>query len=364
MAHPIFIIAAAALACLGQSPAPRSEPPASPPPAKSPAAPAAAPQPKTDDIPPFVAPVRLGIVTFNIRYGTADDKANAWPNRKDQVFEILNDDHVEVFGLQEALRSQLDDIHGACPKLAEIGVGRDDGKTKGEYSAILYRTDKWKPTKSGTFWLSKTPDVPGSKSWKTACTRICTWARFQNASDTNDGKQRIFWVFNTHLDHVSADARLNGAKLIARRIAERGDNMPFVLTGDFNSGENEPAAQYFTFGKVGDDRSPLGPLVDTFRIVHPEALDVKTYHGFDPTQFVGKKIDYILTPQGIEPIAAWIDRRFKQGPPIVCPSDHFPVGAIFDLPSPLPPLNQDPQGGTGASPANEKPDEHTKNSGH
>jgi endonuclease/exonuclease/phosphatase family metal-dependent hydrolase len=278
-------------------------------------------------------PLRLGVVTFNIRYGTADDKENAWPKRKEQVFAILRDEHVEVFGLQEALRMQLDEIHAACPKLGEIGVGREDGKTKGEYSAILYRTDKLKPVKSGTFWLSEKPEEPGSKSWKTACTRVCTWARFEEMNAKEGRSPRAVWVFNTHMDHVSAEARLNGAKLIAKRIAERGDSTPFVVTGDFNSDEGHPAARYFTAPPMeGDGKSPIGVMLDTFRMVNPEAKDCCTFHGFHPTKQEGEKIDYILVQPGAMAISAWIDRRHVDGPPMVSPSDHYPVGAIVDLP--------------------------------
>jgi endonuclease/exonuclease/phosphatase family metal-dependent hydrolase len=208
--------------------------------------------------------MRVGVLTFNIRYGTAPDGENAWPKRKEQVFEILRDERVSVIGVQEALRGQLDDIKQACPKLGEIGVGREDGKQDGEYSAILYRTDMWKPEKSGTFWLSETPEVPGSKSWKTVCTRVCTWARLERLGCPEDGRPCVLWVFNTHMDHVSAEARLNGARLIARRISERGDTQPFVLTGDFNSGESEDATKYFTAPpREGKFVSPIGPLADT-----------------------------------------------------------------------------------------------------
>ena len=137
--------------------------------------------------------MRAGVLTFNIRYGTAPDGENAWPKRKEQVFEILRDERVSVIGVQEALREQLDDIKQACPRLGEIGVGREDGKTDGEYSAILYRADMWKPQKSGTFWLSEMPDVPGSKSWKTACTRVCTWARLEFLGCPEDGRPCVLW---------------------------------------------------------------------------------------------------------------------------------------------------------------------------
>lgn len=311
----LFKLLCVLLAMLGQPTGPGVPPPASGP-------------------EPVVTPLRLGVLTFNIRYGTAPDKDNAWPKRKDQVFAILSDDRLEVIGLQEALRMQLDEIHAACPKLGEIGVGRDDGKTKGEYAAILYRTDKWKPVKSGTFWLSEKPEEPGSKSWKTACTRVCTWAKLEQINATS-GAPKQFWLFNTHMDHVSAEARLNGAKLIAKRIADRGDALPFVVTGDFNSDEKEEAARYFTAPPTeGDAKSPIGPLLDTFRMVNPSAEDSATFHEFKPTVRVGKKIDYILVQPGASAVAAWIDWRHKEGPPMVSPSDHYPVGAIVDLPVP------------------------------
>jgi endonuclease/exonuclease/phosphatase family metal-dependent hydrolase len=280
---------------------------------------------KADSDPKDRVPIRTGVLTFNLRYGTAPDKENAWPKRKDQVFAILNDERLGIVGVQEALRGQLDDIHAACPKLGEIGVGRDDGKTKGEYSAILYRTDQWKSMESGTFWLSEMPEKPGSMSWKTACTRICTWARMERLGGGSDAG-RVLWVFNTHMDHISADARLNGAKLIARRIAERGDVEPFVLTGDFNSGEDEEAARYFTMPGSG---SPIGKLFDTYRVLHAEEREFGTFNNFDPKNTKGKKIDYVLVPPGTKVAKAWIDRRNRDGR---TPSDHFAVGAIVEYP--------------------------------
>ena len=120
----------------------------------------------------------LVVMTFNIRYGTANDGENNWDNRKDMACDVLRRHNPDVVGLQEALRSQIDDIRAALPQYAEIGVGRDDGKTKGEYSAILYRKDRLDVDDSGTFWLSDTPETPGSITWGNTCTRICTWGRF------------------------------------------------------------------------------------------------------------------------------------------------------------------------------------------
>lgn len=300
--------------------------------AGQPVAPAAAAPPKPAEVVTERLPaLRVGILSFNIRYGTAKDGENAWPKRREQVFEIIKDPRIEIFGLQEALRFQLDEIKAACSGLGEIGVGREDGKTKGEYAAILYRTDNWKPTKSGTFWLSETPEVPNSMSWKTACTRVCTWARFERVGCPEDGRPCVLWVFNTHMDHVSAEARSKGARLIAKRIAERGDDAPFVLTGDFNSDEKEEAARYFTAApSEGDDKSPLGTLADTFRVLHAGEKEVATFNEFKAEAKVGKKIDYVLVKPGVKVVESWIDRRSKDGR---APSDHYPVGAIVEFAS-------------------------------
>ena len=135
-------------------------------------------------------------------------------------------------------------------------------------------------------------------------------------------------VYNTHMDHVSAEARLNGARLIARRIGERGDSQPFVLTGDFNSGEDEEAARYFIDPpREGKGASPIGPLADTFRVLHAEEKEFGTFQEFDPKRTLGKKIDYVLVTPGTKVIEAWIDRRSREGR---VPSDHFPAGAVVE----------------------------------
>ena len=135
-------------------------------------------------------------------------------------------------------------------------------------------------------------------------------------------------VYNTHMDHVSAEARLNGARLIAKRIGERGDSQPFVLTGDFNSGESEEAARYFIDPpREGKGASPIGPLADTFRVLHAEEKEFGTFQEFDPKRTLGKKIDYVLVTPGTKVIEAWIDRRSREGR---VPSDHFPAGAVVE----------------------------------
>ena len=214
----------------------------------------------------------LLVMTFNIRYGTANDGENSWDKRKDLAFNVLREHSPDVVGLQEALRSQIDDIRAAMPEYAEIGVGRDDGKTAGEYSAILYKKDRLTVAESGTFWLSDTPEACGSITWGNNCTRVCTWGRFVPKSP---GK--AFYMFNTHLDHISQYSRERSAILLATRIRDRAQKDPIVLTGDFNVGEDNLVVKYFKGEQelhiAGDGKSqnPV-PLLDTFRDAAPRCL--------------------------------------------------------------------------------------------
>ena len=119
--------------------------------------------------------ITLNIMSFNIRYGTANDGDDSWPNRDHLVFDVLKNHAPDIVGLQEALKFQIDEILENVPGYAMVGVGRDDGDTLGEYSAILYNPARFELKESGTFWLSETPDIIASTSWGNKITRICTW---------------------------------------------------------------------------------------------------------------------------------------------------------------------------------------------
>ncbi|MBP7049625.1 MAG: endonuclease/exonuclease/phosphatase family protein [Phycisphaerae bacterium] len=322
----------------------------------------------------------LVVMTFNIRYGNADDKGDGWPNRREMVFDVLRRHDPDVVGLQEALRFQIDEIRAALPQYAEIGVGREDGKTEGEYSAILYRKDHLALDDSGTFWLSDTPEVPGSITWGNACTRVCTWGRFVCKDSGTRGPAALGWgrntpegggatgspaapgwgkttpegggatderpatsdepgdsaegpafyLFNTHLDHKSQPAREYGAILLSRRIVERRHADPVILTGDFNADENNPAIRYLKGQSElatpdgAMSKNPV-PLVDSFRVAHPTEQEVGTFHGFKGGAG-GGKIDYILVQPNTTVLQTQILRDNKDGR---YPSDHFPVLAVL-----------------------------------
>lgn len=256
----------------------------------------------------------LDVMTFNVRYNNPGDAENAWPKRKSLVADFLTQTTPDLVGLQEALKSQQDDILASNPEFAAVGVGRDDGKSRGEFSSILFRSDTFTPLENGTFWLSATPAKIASTTWGNDIPRICTWARFR-IKTTGE----TFYLFNTHFDHRSQPSREKSAQLILERISQRRfASDPVILTGDFNASETNPAI------------TALGAsLTETFRAVDPDAVDVGTFHGFKPTN--GRdKIDYVFTSPDITIKKATIHRPRPGGRYV---TDHEPVSASLTLPT-------------------------------
>ena len=257
------------------------------------------------------------IMSYNIRFGTAEDGANAWKNRSAMMIDQIRRQDPDTLGLQEALRFQIDEIRKALPQYGEVGIGRDGGD-KDEYSCILYNTNKFEVVDSGTFWLSRTPEKH-SLDWNAALVRICTWALL---TEKETGMR--FYHFNTHLDYRSAEARLNGVRLIAERIAARKPDIPVVLTGDFNAAEDSPPVKYVKGTLEVDDGSKTPViLVDAFRVLHPDEKVVGTSNRFVGDKS-GAKIDYILVQPETRVLSADIDFSMPDGR---CISDHFPVTA-------------------------------------
>ena len=264
--------------------------------------------------------LQVDVMTFNIRYGTANDGDNAWPHRTEMVCAVIREAKPDFCGLQEALRYQIDAIHDGAPGYAEHGVGREDGRQKGEYSAILYRSDRWKLDRGGTQWLSDTPTVPGSATWGNTIPRIITWGRF---IEKTTGRPVV--VFNTHFDHQSQPSRLRSAMALASLIAEKADSEPVVVTGDMNAGEDNLAIVHLK--QPGTNAKTA--LVDTFRVLYPNAKTVGTFNAFQG-RTDGAKIDYVLTNPWAKVISAEILRMNQDGR---YPSDHFPVVATIVFPA-------------------------------
>src|SRR4051794_28130038 len=172
----------------------------------------------------------LNVMTYNVRLNVNADSLNAWPFRKDELASVILFHDVHVLGVQEALPEQMEDLRERLPGYRSIGVGREDGKNKGEFSAIFYDSARLQVLESGTFWLSQTPSVAGRKGWDAAITRIVTWSKFKDRR-TN----LIFFHFNTHFDHKGPIARRESAKFLLTRIHEIAGDAPTICTGDFNS---------------------------------------------------------------------------------------------------------------------------------
>ncbi len=178
----------------------------------------------------------LQVMTFNIRYNNPGDSLDAWPYRKDKVAGTVLFHNADLLGVQEALYDQITDLQQRLPQYKYIGLGRDDGKTKGEFSAIFYDTTRLQLLDSKTFWLSTTPEVPGSKGWDAAITRIVTWGKFRDRKT-----KKVFVHFNTHFDHKGEVARRESAHLLLKQVAAIAGKTPAVITGDFNATpDNEP----------------------------------------------------------------------------------------------------------------------------
>jgi endonuclease/exonuclease/phosphatase family metal-dependent hydrolase len=257
----------------------------------------------------------IRLVTYNIRYNNSGDGINAWPNRSNQVAALLDFHQVEIFGLQEALIGQIEDIQAKLPHMKWVGVGRDDGNKTGEFSPIFYNSKKFKALKSGYFWLSETPDKPGL-GWDAACNRICTWILLET-----DKKDKQFMVFNTHFDHVGVKARTESAKLILKKIKELNTlKLPVILTGDFNlTPEQEPIAVITK--ELKDSRSiskdaPYGPT--------------GTFNGFKFDSPLKDRIDFVFVSDNVEVKQYGILSDSKD---MRYPSDHLPVFVNLELKS-------------------------------
>jgi endonuclease/exonuclease/phosphatase family metal-dependent hydrolase len=251
------------------------------------------------------------VMTYNVRYDNPDDDVNAWPNRKEKVFEVIKQSKPEILGVQEALYHQLEDIHAHFPQYQYVGKGRDDGQIKGEYSAIFYDTLRFSVTSSNTFWLSLTPDVPGSKNWDAAITRVATWAKLLDLKSLD-----TLFVMNTHFDHIGKKARENSAGMIKENISVLAGALPVILTGDFNIEPTESPYTIITNGEIYNLRDA------------GKDSAAGTYCSFKVDSEPCRRIDYIFYGVG------WVVNDFTvidQNDGQFYPSDHLPVIANLKL---------------------------------
>jgi endonuclease/exonuclease/phosphatase family metal-dependent hydrolase len=254
----------------------------------------------------------MSAMTFNIRYNNPNDGVHQWSERKEELTQLIEFYHPDFLGIQEGLDGQVHYILEHTSHYQWIGVGRDDGKKAGEYSALFYDSTKFHLIEERTFWLSDTPEVI-SKGWDAALPRICTYGIFENIR-TNEK----IYVFNAHFDHIGSLARKNSAELIVNHIKTITDEgSKLILMGDFNALPTEDPILIFKrdLDWAGDhsDLPLYGPI--------------STFIGFDKEPVTDRMIDFIFTKNLNIKKYRHVDDRRKNNLPI---SDHIPVLIEFD----------------------------------
>lgn len=253
----------------------------------------------------------IKVMTYNIRYDAPSDGVNQWPKRTHKVYDLIKKYDPDLIGLQEVLHHQLTDLLKNLPEYVHIGVGRDDGKTKGEYSAILYKKSRFKVIDKNTFWLSETPAVPGSKSWDAAITRVASWGTFRDLKSNKE-----FLMINTHFDHIGVEARKNSAALLKQMAGKIAKDFPLVITGDFNCTR---------------DDGPYQTIMDPkdVKLVDPAPKNSPgTFCSFTVNSMECKAIDYIFHTEewksdGYQVITDNDGKYY--------PSDHLPVAVELSI---------------------------------
>ncbi len=255
---------------------------------------------------PYKAMDDLKVMTYNIRFNNPDDGPNAWPYRKSAVRRLVLFEKPDLLGIQEGLWGQVQFLDSLAQYERE-GVGRDDGKTSGEFSALFFRRDRFQRIDGGTFWLSETPDVP-SKGWDAALNRICTWVKLH---DRRTGKKIL--VLNTHFDHQGMEARIQSADLLHQKAKELAYDWPVILLGDFNlPPESVPIKKvqgFFQDAFLATQTEPFGP--------------VGTFNAFKVEQAYNHRIDYVFVNNRFKVLDYQVRSDVRSGGYFL--SDHFPV---------------------------------------
>lgn len=262
----------------------------------------------------------IRVMSFNIRFANPNDGVDYWPNRKELVASMIRFHEADIVGLQEALRTQLDDLVELMPDYGWYGLCRTDGSVNpvpdNEFSAILYRKSRFILLDSATFWLSENPEKPGSTGWDAALPRITSWVKFR---DRASGKE--FYHFNTHFDHRGELAREESARLLVERLGSKAAESPVILTGDFNC---EPTHEPYRI--ITAKGSGLADALFLSKMPHHGPLS--TWSGFQFPGLPGRRIDYIFINDKVKVRKHAILSDSWSGR---FPSDHLPVLAEVGL---------------------------------
>lgn len=264
------------------------------------------------------SPTKLNVMSFNIRYDNPEDSLDNWQYRKDRVANAIHFYDADILGTQEVLHNQLKDMKARLPEYAVIGVGRIDGKEKGEYSALFYKKERFTLIDSGYFWLSETPTVVGSNGWDGACERIATWAKLK---DNASGKQ--VFALNTHFDHVGVVARRESVSLILAKVNELSKGMPVVVTGDFNADPQSDVVRNMT------DTTNKLHLTDSRSVAPLIYGPAWSFHDFGKIPYERRSlIDYVFIRNGVKVTSYGVLAETENEAFL---SDHTPVLVTIEL---------------------------------
>jgi len=257
----------------------------------------------------------LCVMTYNLRFASPTGP-NAWPKRRPLMHDVITNVAPDVIGTQEGLFEQLKDIAADLPDYSWIGVGRDDGKEKGEFMAVFYRKARLQPMTTNYFWLSDTPEIPGSTTWGNKNRRMVTTIKFHDLNTKKD-----FYLLDTHFDHEVQLAREKSADLVRQRVADLKTSLPILLIGDFNAGAGTNKA-YFQL--TGDKF-----FSDTWNIAKQRRGEgFGSSNSFKAVPRNGPRIDWILLRGHAEVDSEEIVTFSRDGQ---FPSDHCPVVARMKL---------------------------------
>ena len=249
------------------------------------------------------------IATFNIRYDNRNDSGNLWIDRKPYVAGLVKFHDFDIVGMQEVLKNQLDDLSSLLSDYDHVGVGRDDGKDKGEHEPVFFRKSRFVLLQHGDFWLSETPEKPGP-GWDARLNRICTWVQLQDRQT-----KKKFYLFNVHFDHQGIQARNESSKLMLSKIKSIAGNSPVILTGDFNG--DHQSQWYNTLATSGFIRDALKEVKEPY-------FNNGSFNSFGKSLTHHAVIDHIFISKDFTATKWGVLTDSYQGK---YPSDHFPVMA-------------------------------------
>ena len=297
---------------------------------------------------PLFSAEPIEVLSINVRLSSANDGADSWANRKEFMLSVVKDRNYDFIGGQEVVIHPNDDLNQVkymsdnLPGYGCLYLSREKNPRQGEGTPVFYRKDRWEPDAAdqGTYWLSDTPDVPGSVTWEgqSSCPRVVTGALFHERDAAGKRTGQSLYVYSTHLDHVGELARQKAAALIFDRFEQRkNQDVPMILMGDFNCGERSPAIRFIKGETVelgGESKTPTMKMLDTFRVVLPDEKNVVTFNGFRSPRLdgdgnmIGDKIDYIFVTPNLKTTDAEIIRTNDKGR---YPTDHFPIRATVEF---------------------------------